>query len=832
MPSAQIGALRVSLGLDSAEFNAGSSRAEKRAQKLGETIQRNLGAGIDKAALALKAFAGAYLGLEGAKKFLEYADAAKSMDAQLRLATATFGTFNKAQADVSRIAAETRGGLVETTALYGNFIRASETLGKTQDEAARATETFSKALTIGGADANAAASATLQFGQALASGVLRGDEFNSIAEASPRILKLIADSLGVTSGALRSMAADGKLSAEVLYKALTDRKFTAGIDAEFGRLPVTFDQAMTLVNNSAIETFGAFDRGGGFSTAIANFVTDGAGSFGNLAKSAEQFGMDTSAVFAGLANLFDPIGANGNAVFDALGVKVFGLREQIQSLLDSIDRFANFDANIENTVKRVANRAIDRAGGGQKFEMTPLLNLGGDFRAGSRRQDARLRREASVRRLEGQGFIVPRNPDGSVDEANIRRRPASPRRPAAPAASGSKKSGGADKAAADAKRAAEKARRDEAAFQHDLSRAQDEQLRAQLDLTVDQTERVNIQQALLDNERDGKLKAIASDEHLNDEQKKQLSIIATETASLQSRLLHREDQEKLAREALEKMQAQTDNEVDILEAQADLARTSKERGEIERRILDKQFEMLRLVQQNALDEANRKGDKQGAAIAQDRLTTLNGLQRLGQARIAKQNQGPLAAYLDSIPKSAAEVNEAIEGIQANGLSDLIDGLARTKGSFKDLASVVSNVADDIIRSLVKIGLQKGIAALFGSLLGGGRGASPFAGDLSGSFVPDSSGLPSLAGYRAKGGSVVGGRNYVVGEMGPEIFTAPQSGSIIANDNIGMAPRESVTQYITIAGGVDLMTRTEGYRVAGAVKDATMAAIAEQQRRRP
>jgi phage-related minor tail protein len=158
---------------------------------------------------------------------------------------------------------------------------------------------------------------------------------------------------------------------------------------------------------------------------------------------------------------------------------------------------------------------------------------------------------------------------------------------------------------------------------------------------------------------------------------------------------------------------------------------------------------------------------------------------LGQARVANDNQGPLAAYLDSIPKSANEINEALEGIQANGLSSLIDGLSETKGSFKDLASVVSNTANQIIASLVKIGLQRAVLSLFGSLVGGGgvgKYASPFASSGS-SFVPDSSGLPSLAGARANGGSVIGGKNYLVGEMGPEVFTAPHSGNIIANKDL-------------------------------------------------
>ena len=274
------------------------------------------------------AFAGLAAGIIGvgiagaARNYLSLADQAKEMSTQLKLATADFGSFAQAQQDVQRIAAATRNGLAPTADLYATFARNSAELGRNQQDAARATETFAKALKIGGAGAAEAASATLQFSQALASGVLRGDEFNSIAEASPRILKLLADSLDVPVGKLRQMAAEGKLTADVLYTALTDRKFTAGIDAEFKQLPTTFDEAMTAVHDAAVTAFGAFDRGGDFSSMISNFVTDGTHGFSSLTDSAEEFGI------------------KARAQFDALGVAIhgaIGIVEELKNVLASVD---------------------------------------------------------------------------------------------------------------------------------------------------------------------------------------------------------------------------------------------------------------------------------------------------------------------------------------------------------------------------------------------------------------------------------------------------------------------------------------------------------------
>lgn len=347
MARAVIGALRVVLGLDSAEFTNGISRASKatagfaksasvvqQAASTLTTTLRGLGA----------AFGVATVGAAG-KAFINLAEQSKQMSAQLKLATAEFGRFGQAQQDVRRIAAQTYSGLSETTKLYGTFNRAVKDIGGSQDDAARATETFTKALKLGGASTEETASATLQFSQALASGTLRGDELNSIMEASPRLARLLADSLGVTVGQLRALGAEGELSSDKLLKALTDKKFTAGIDAEFKQLPVTFQQAMSQVTNAAVITFGAFDSGGQFSTALANFVSDGADGFADLETRATNFGIEVRSVVEGLQTAWMPFFEAGRTVLDTLGLytkNLFkGLKDQVAEALGVIDDVAN-----------------------------------------------------------------------------------------------------------------------------------------------------------------------------------------------------------------------------------------------------------------------------------------------------------------------------------------------------------------------------------------------------------------------------------------------------------------------------------------------------------
>lgn len=253
---AQVGALRVDLDMSTARLEAGIRRAQDRVQRLEGRFQ-SLSRSTSRSFAPLAGLVTGGAVALGLRTFTQYADAAASFTAQLRLATAQSGSFAQAQADVQRIADLTRSGIEETAQLYSAFQRNARELGITQEQAARATQTVSETFQISGASAAEAAGGLRQFLQALQSGQLRGEEFNSVMENAPRLARLLADSLGVTIGELRNLAQQGELTSDRLIAALTERRFTDQIDAEFRQLPVTFDQAMTRIRNTAIEAAGA-----------------------------------------------------------------------------------------------------------------------------------------------------------------------------------------------------------------------------------------------------------------------------------------------------------------------------------------------------------------------------------------------------------------------------------------------------------------------------------------------------------------------------------------------------------------------------------------------
>jgi tape measure domain-containing protein len=111
----------------------------------------------------------------------------------------------------------------------------------------------------------------VQFGQSLASGVFRGQEFNSVAEQTPALLKAIADGLGVDIGQLRKMANEGELTADKLVTALQNA--AAGVDEQFATRVKTISQATTEVQNAFMRLAGLTSQSSGFGGGLTNAIT-------------------------------------------------------------------------------------------------------------------------------------------------------------------------------------------------------------------------------------------------------------------------------------------------------------------------------------------------------------------------------------------------------------------------------------------------------------------------------------------------------------------------------------------------------------------------------
>lgn len=152
------------------------------------------------------------------------------------------------------ISQDTRAGLEATATLYGRLERATRSAGTSTADLAKLTTTINKGLVVSGATAEEASSTMIQLSQALASGVLHGEEFNSISENGSRLAVALADSLGVTVGQLRAMAAEGKLTTDVVVNGLL--KQSDAIAKEFGNTVLTMGQAFTVATNNITKFIG------------------------------------------------------------------------------------------------------------------------------------------------------------------------------------------------------------------------------------------------------------------------------------------------------------------------------------------------------------------------------------------------------------------------------------------------------------------------------------------------------------------------------------------------------------------------------------------------
>ena len=249
-------------------------------------------------------------------------DAAAGLDARLKIVSRSTEEYANAQGLVLRIAQETRQSLESTGALYIRLSSALKDTGASQAEVANLTRTINQAFAVSGASASEAAAAITQLSQGLAAGALRGDEFNSVAEQSPRIMDALAKSLGVSRGELRAMAENGELTAEVIRTALRDA--AADIGAEFAQLPITIGGGLQQVQNSFSFLVGYLDKESGTGSAIGRFL----GVFADFVES-------IPAVLVGVFGQFETWWANLKAVFQAAGL---ALKTAIMEPLNAIVR--------------------------------------------------------------------------------------------------------------------------------------------------------------------------------------------------------------------------------------------------------------------------------------------------------------------------------------------------------------------------------------------------------------------------------------------------------------------------------------------------------------
>lgn len=216
------------------------------------------------------AFAGISIG-SLAVQFKNLTDEFTNVTARLSNVTGTTSNFIDVQQKLLSISQENRTAFSQTTDLYSSLSRATQSLGVPQEKLLALTDGIGKAFLVSGASGQSAAAALLQLAQGFSAGALRGQEFVSVQEQAPEVLRAVSSGLGITAGQLKKMAEEGKLTTEVFIDAFL--KGMPKVEEQAKRMPTTIGGSLTQVSNSILVTVGSIDKMTGTSSAIASWIT-------------------------------------------------------------------------------------------------------------------------------------------------------------------------------------------------------------------------------------------------------------------------------------------------------------------------------------------------------------------------------------------------------------------------------------------------------------------------------------------------------------------------------------------------------------------------------
>lgn len=240
-------------------FNTFNNRTERGLNKVSKAAK-----GVGGSLLSLRnIIAGAGFGVM-ARQIIQTVDGYQLLQGRLRLVTSSSEELLVINEELLALSQRTRTPLANTAELYSRIARNADALNASQADILQITESVGQTFQISGASATEAASGVLQFGQALQSGVLQGDELRSIRENAPRLFNAILvgvqkvnPELGVTSANFKKMAADGVITSRVIKDALLSQ--ADAIKKEFADIPRTVGQAFTQLQNELFVSVGTAD---------------------------------------------------------------------------------------------------------------------------------------------------------------------------------------------------------------------------------------------------------------------------------------------------------------------------------------------------------------------------------------------------------------------------------------------------------------------------------------------------------------------------------------------------------------------------------------------
>lgn len=323
-----------------------SKGAKRNADELNQSV-RGIGDGAEKSQFSVNKLAAAIAAVISTQKIAQFADAFTRVQNQLIRTVSSTDELRAATQQLLDVANDTRAGIEPTVELYTALTVSTKDLAISQIELVDVTKTINNLFLESGKGASETAGAIRQLGQALESGALRGDEFNSVAEGAPGILRAIQLETGLTRAELRELAEQGQITAELIVRSLQNYSEEAQNAADKTR--VTLAQAFTVADNNLTNFIGQINDATGASSAFAGAIIDLTNYIGS-----PEF-------ISGVLQAFNTARITINSVSDSVG----DLSNEIQLLKDTGsgavgllgEAFKNLLPNIKSLIQIVTVEA-------------------------------------------------------------------------------------------------------------------------------------------------------------------------------------------------------------------------------------------------------------------------------------------------------------------------------------------------------------------------------------------------------------------------------------------------------------------------------------------
>lgn len=275
--------------------------------------------------------AGAWAGAFATNQLIAYADTWNQLNGRLRLASSSSEDYAQSQRVLMEISQRTGTSLEANSNLYSRIAQSLRDAGYASADVAKVTETVATSLKLSGASTEEASSVITQLSQALGSGVLRGEEFNSIMENGGRLAKLLAEGLGTTVGGLRNMANNGELTTDKIVPLLTNVEV---LRKEFDTLPASISGSAQKVQNAFLAWVGGADAAVGASSTLSGVLSGLANNIDDVANTAGLLvGIGIARYFG---NMVGSVGQSTRAVLANTAAEVALAQAQVRGAQVSV----------------------------------------------------------------------------------------------------------------------------------------------------------------------------------------------------------------------------------------------------------------------------------------------------------------------------------------------------------------------------------------------------------------------------------------------------------------------------------------------------------------